>query len=100
LAEAASLYEKDPSTLRNAIRREVFLPEEVKQSGSTWLVTKAGMDRVYGKRLGEEEKPALKEGFYIHCPRCANQMVMAFPDGTLECSECELHFNIQVLPPL
>jgi len=39
----------DGSVLRNAVRRGVFKAGEYRQSGSTWLITKSAMERVYGK---------------------------------------------------
>lgn len=39
----------DTSTLRHAVRANRFRPEEYKQSGSVWLITKEGMEREYGK---------------------------------------------------
>ena len=39
----------DGSVLRNAVRRGVFKAGEYRQSGSTWLITRSAMERVYGK---------------------------------------------------
>lgn len=38
----------DGSTIRKAIEREKFKDSEIKQSGSVWLVTSDGMERVFG----------------------------------------------------
>ena len=49
--EAANMYGlSSGAVLRNAIREGRFLENEYRQSGSTWLITKSAMDRVYGKR--------------------------------------------------
>lgn len=42
----------DGAVLRNAVRRGYFKEGEYRQSGSTWLITKAAMERVYGKFEG------------------------------------------------
>lgn len=42
----------DGSVLRNAVRRGFFKAGEYRQSGSTWLITKSAMERVYGKFEG------------------------------------------------
>lgn len=39
----------DGAVLRNAVRRGYFKEGEYRQSGSTWLITKLAMERVYGK---------------------------------------------------
>jgi len=49
LAEAALRWNRADSTLRNAIRRRRFLPDEVRKSGGTWLVRTSAMERLYGK---------------------------------------------------
>lgn len=42
----------DGAVLRNAVRRGYFKEGEYRQSGSTWLITKSAMERVYGKFEG------------------------------------------------
>lgn len=49
LAEAARRWDRADSTLRNAIRRGRFLPDEIRKSGGTWLVRTSAMERLYGK---------------------------------------------------
>lgn len=49
LAEAARRWDRADSTLRNAIRRGRFLPDEVRKSGGVWLVRTSAMIRLYGK---------------------------------------------------
>lgn len=49
LAEAAQMWKKDTSTLRNAIRFGKFKPDEIKKSGNVWLIKKSAMERVYGE---------------------------------------------------
>ncbi len=40
----------DGSVLRNAVRQGRFKEGEYRQSGSVWLITREGMERVYGKQ--------------------------------------------------
>lgn len=54
-AEAAELWGKDPSTVQNACSgyRKApprFLPTEARKAGRIWLVTRAGMIRVFGPK--------------------------------------------------
>ncbi len=49
-SEAARLWGKDASTVKKACQADKFTPDEVRKSGGTWLVTVAGMERVYGSR--------------------------------------------------
>lgn len=49
LAEAARMWGRADSTLRNAIRRGRFLPDEIRKSGGTWLVRVSAMERIYKK---------------------------------------------------
>ena len=54
-AEAAELWGKDPSTVQNACsgyRKSPprFLPTEARKAGRIWLVTRAGMRRVFGPK--------------------------------------------------
>lgn len=50
-SEAAEKWQlSDGSVLRNAVRRGKFNTDEYRQSGQVWLVTREGMERVYGKR--------------------------------------------------
>ncbi len=48
VVEASRLWNLHRSAIRHAIRQERFLPGEVRQSGTVWLVTRAAMHRVYG----------------------------------------------------
>ncbi|MFA5169844.1 MAG: helix-turn-helix domain-containing protein [Candidatus Paceibacterota bacterium] len=49
--EASNIYGlSDGAVLRKAQQRGRFLDGEVRQSGSTWLVTRAAMERLYGKK--------------------------------------------------
>ena len=54
-AEAAMEWGKDPSTVQNACsgyRKSPprFLPTEARKAGRIWLVTRAGMSRVFGSK--------------------------------------------------
>ena len=49
LQEAAELYSKDDSTLRKAIADGRFSPNEFRKTGRNYIITKAGLERVYGK---------------------------------------------------
>lgn len=49
LAEAAQIWKKDTSTLRNAIRFGKFRSDEIRKSGNVWLIKKTAMIRQYGK---------------------------------------------------
>lgn len=46
--EASELWGIATSTLRNCVLREKFLEGEYRKSGSTWLITRKEMERVYG----------------------------------------------------
>lgn len=49
LKEAAKKwFLADGSTIRKAIERDKFSSKEIKQSGSVWLITLEGMERVFG----------------------------------------------------
>jgi hypothetical protein len=52
-SEAAELWGLGESTLRKARFDGRFLEGEIRQSGSTWLVTRQAMERLYG----ESKKP-------------------------------------------
>jgi len=59
-AEAAELWGLKPVTVRMACTgyskaKPRFMENEVRKSGSTWLITRTGMERVYGK-LEERNK--------------------------------------------
>ena len=47
--EACKRWNLGESTLRKAALNGRFLENEVRKSGKTWLVTYAGMKRLYGK---------------------------------------------------
>ena len=48
--EAAELWRMGQATVRAACVAGRFRSEECRQSGKVWLVTRAGMRRVYGRR--------------------------------------------------
>lgn len=55
LAEAAQEYNVTVSSLRYACvgqkgYKPIFTDKECRQSGKTWLITRAAMDRVYGNK--------------------------------------------------
>ena len=47
--EACKRWNLGESTLRKAARSGRFLENELRKSEKTWLVTRAGMERLYGK---------------------------------------------------
>lgn len=47
--EAAQIWELDSSTVKRACQQGRFTQDECKKSSGTWLVTKDGMERLYGK---------------------------------------------------
>ncbi|WP_018249859.1 helix-turn-helix domain-containing protein [Orenia marismortui] len=51
ISEAAEKYNKSTSTLRRNFDRGVSFKHgvDIRKSGSTWLVTKAAMEREYGE---------------------------------------------------
>jgi len=51
-AEAARLWRVDESTVKKACQAGRFLPEEFCKKGRDWLVTREGMERLYGERKG------------------------------------------------
>lgn len=54
----------DGSTLRKAVQRGRFQEGEIKKVGTTWVVTKAAMDRLYGdykKDISSRIKDAKKK---------------------------------------
>jgi len=55
--EAEKRWNLGTSTLRKAARSGRFLENEVRKSEKTWLVTRSGMERLYGK----EPKKLLKK---------------------------------------
>lgn len=55
VTEAAELWGLKPVTVRQACTgysraKPRFTAQEARKSGSTWLITKTGMERVYGLR--------------------------------------------------
>ncbi|MDY6300111.1 MAG: helix-turn-helix domain-containing protein [Selenomonadaceae bacterium] len=57
-AEAAERWRKSSITIRQACTGYKkapprFKPDEARRSGATWLITRAGMDRLYGPERGE-----------------------------------------------
>ena len=52
-AEAVKLWGLCECAVRQAYKLGRFKPGEVRKSGGTILVTRAGMDRLYGKRKGD-----------------------------------------------
>ncbi len=58
-AEAAELWGKAPITVQQACSGYKkapprFLPTEARKAGRIWLVTRAGMERLYGPQPTEE----------------------------------------------
>ncbi|CUH97531.1 hypothetical protein P22_3662 [Propionispora sp. 2/2-37] len=49
VTEAAERWGLDVSTLRYACIKGKFTNSETRKSGSVWLITYQGMERVYGK---------------------------------------------------
>ena len=51
--EACKRWNLGKSTLRKAARSGRFNENEARKSEKTWLVTRAGMERLYGKEPGK-----------------------------------------------
>ena len=49
VAEATEIWKLGESTIRNSIERNRFTSNECRKSKGTWLVTKSGMERLFGK---------------------------------------------------
>lgn len=47
--EASNLWKLGDGTLRHAAARGNFMNDEIRKSGSTWLVTRDAMIRLYGE---------------------------------------------------
>jgi hypothetical protein len=47
--EAAALWSLDVSTIKKACIAGKFTVDECRKSGSAWLITRSGMERVYGQ---------------------------------------------------
>ncbi len=55
LSDAAKIWCKDDSTLRHAIKNNKFTENiDIKKFGKQWVITKAAMEREYGKPKAEE----------------------------------------------
>ena len=55
LSDAAKIWGKDDSTLRHAIKNNKFTANiDIKKFGKQWVITKAAMEREYGKPKAEE----------------------------------------------
>lgn len=54
-SEASSLWGLESSVVRKTIERGKFQEGEYRKSGGTWLVTIAGMERVFGKKNKQRE---------------------------------------------
>jgi hypothetical protein len=52
--EACKRWNLGESTLRKAALSGRFLENEARKSGKSWLVTRAGMERLYGKEPEKE----------------------------------------------
>ena len=52
ITEASQIFEKEVSTLRRnfAVNVSFKIGVDCRKSGSTWLVTREAMERVYGKK--------------------------------------------------
>lgn len=48
--EAAEIWGLGSSTVKRACQTGRFAPWEARKSGGIWLVTRAGMERVYGPK--------------------------------------------------
>lgn len=48
--EAAEIWKLGSSTVKRACQTGRFAPWEARKSAGTWLVTRAGMERVYGPK--------------------------------------------------
>jgi hypothetical protein len=48
--EAAALWGLDDSTVKKACQAGRFEPHEARKTGKVWLITRSGMERVYGQR--------------------------------------------------
>ena len=48
--EAAALWGLDDSTVKKACQAGRFATHEARKTGKVWLVTKDGMERVYGPK--------------------------------------------------
>jgi hypothetical protein len=54
-SQAAKEYNlADGSTLRRSVKDGRFREDEIQKLGNTWVVTKEGMERLYGKRRDSE----------------------------------------------
>ena len=53
-SEACKRWNLGESTLRKAARCGRFSEDEARKSEKTWLVTRAGMERLYGKEPKNE----------------------------------------------
>jgi hypothetical protein len=51
--EAASRWGLDESTVKKACQQNRFTEQEARKSGGTWIVTRSGMERVYGEAKQE-----------------------------------------------
>ena len=63
VTEAAELWDIKPVTVRQACTgysraKARFHDDEARKSGSTWLVTKKGMERVFGSLHGKVDHAA------------------------------------------
>jgi len=70
-SEAAKMYGlTDGSTLRKAVQKGRFKEGEIKKVGTTWVVTKAAMDRLYGnkKDITSRIKDAKKKAAELSTP--------------------------------
>ena len=54
-SEAAEAWNLESSTVKKACQQSRFHSGESRKSGKIWLVTAAGMERLYGPRPGEKE---------------------------------------------
>ena len=62
--EAGGLYGRTAHTIKQACESGRLTPDECRKSGKMWLVTKAGMERLYGPADGRKtaEKRQKKQG--------------------------------------
>ena len=55
--EAAELWGLDASTVKRSCWQGRFKQHEARKAGGTWLVTRAGMERLYGPQPEERKTP-------------------------------------------
>lgn len=59
--EASGLYGRTAHTIKQACESGRLTPDECRKSGKMWLVTKAGMERLYGKADGRKTAEKIEQ---------------------------------------